>query len=165
MVENHMTRRMAGAMQDLELDIAETHLVACVQPAVRFEALRARHTEHLALLRHALDPESVFLLRPLDQHAGARRQRGHAAGMVDVAVGDEYFRQRQLLLIEKLEDALDVAARVDDRRLAGLFAPEDGAVLLEGSDGNDGVAHGGMEMMEQPALSHAGRAGKCGHPH
>ena len=36
--------------------------------------------------------------------------------MVDVAVGDEYFRQRQLLLIEKLEDALDVAAQ---RRAAG----------------------------------------------
>ena len=81
-------------------------------------------------------------MRPLYGHAGLRGQRANAAGMVDMAVRDQYLGQRQPFLLDKPKDALDVATRVDDRRLAGFLAPENGAVLLEGSDRNDGVAHG-----------------------
>ena len=143
-----MARRVAGAMQHLEFDVAEMHLVAGLEPAIRFETEHVRETEHLALLRHADDPEAIFLMRPLDSHAGLRRQRAHPAGMVDVAVSDEDLGQHQLFLLEKFEDAIDIAAGVDDRRLAGLFAPENSAILLEGSNRNDGVAHGGSEFTE-----------------
>jgi hypothetical protein len=48
-----------------------------------------------------------------------------------MAVGDQDLLEAQAFVFKHLDDALDVAARIDDGRLAALLAPEDGAVLLE----------------------------------
>jgi hypothetical protein len=93
-----------------------------------------------------VDPEAVGLVRPLDGHAGAARELGGGGGVVEVAVGDEDALERQALVVEHLLHALEVAARVHDRRTAGALAPEDGAVLLERGDGDDGDLHGGGIM-------------------
>jgi hypothetical protein len=87
-------------------------------------------------------------MRPFDGHAGLRGQHPDTAGMVDMAMRDQYLGQRQPFLLEKSENALNVATGVDDRGLAGFLAPKNGAILLKWSNRDDGVAHGGSELTE-----------------
>jgi len=59
-----------------------------------------------------------------------------------MAVGDEYLGQGQFFIRQQAHNALDIAAGIDDNGLAGIGTPENGAVLLEWGNRNDGVAHG-----------------------
>jgi hypothetical protein len=61
-----------GQWMTFSVCLADGDLVAVVQPAVGLEGLDVGEAEHLALLRHALDPEAVLLLRPLDGTPSAR---------------------------------------------------------------------------------------------
>ena len=142
--EHDVTGRVARAVQDIQLDVTETHLVAGLEPAVGLEALDPGETEHPALLRHADDPETVLLVRPLDRYPGTRGECRDAPGMVDVAMGDEDLLDAQALALQCCQDAVDVTTRVDHRGAPGFLAPEYGAVLLERGDGDDDVAHGGI---------------------
>ncbi len=141
MVKYHVPRRVPRAMQDIELDLTEGHLIAILEPAIRREALHRRKTEHLALLRHAVDPETVFFMRPLDRHSGLLGQGGNGAGVVDMTVGDEYLRQGQPFCRQRLFDTADIATGIDNNCLPCLFAPENGAILFERCHRNDLVAH------------------------
>jgi hypothetical protein len=58
-----------------------------------------------------------------------------------MAVGDKYLGKDELFVRQEALDTLDVAPRIDHYSLAGLFTPENGAVLLEGGNRYDGVAH------------------------
>src|SRR5580698_5988631 len=62
-------------------------------------------------------------------------------------VGDEDLLDGELVLGEEEEDAGDVVAGVNDDGFAGLLVAEDGAVALEGSDGEDFVNHGSLRVM------------------
>ena len=68
-------------------------------------------------------------------------QQGDTASMIDMAVGHQYLGQGQLFVGEQALDALDIATGIDDDSLAGVLAPENGAILLEWRNRNDGVAH------------------------
>jgi hypothetical protein len=70
------------------------------------------------------------------------RQIGHGTRVIDVAVGDQDFFQFDAIGLDGAQDARDVAARVDDRAAPGLLAPQEAAVLLEGSYRDDLVFHG-----------------------
>ena len=82
-------------------------------------------------------------MRALDGHAGAARELGGGGGVVEVAVGEQDALERQALVLEHLLHPLEVAAGIDDGGAARALAPEDGAVLLERGDGNDGDLHDG----------------------
>ncbi len=58
-VEHHVARRVARAMLHVELDVADLHLVALVEPLVGHEAFALPEAEHAALLGDAVDPELV----------------------------------------------------------------------------------------------------------
>jgi hypothetical protein len=53
------------------------------------EGLRRRKAEAAALLRQLVDPEALFALRAFDRQAQLLRQGAGAAGVVDVAVGQQ----------------------------------------------------------------------------
>src|SRR5690606_40051334 len=57
--------------------------------SVRRERLRRRKAETAALLGEHLDPELVVAVRPLDGHPQPPGQFGDAAGVIDVAMGDQ----------------------------------------------------------------------------
>ena len=65
-----------------------------------------------------------------------------------MAVGDPDLLQRQALVGQDAQQPLDLAARIDDRGLHGLGAPDDGAVLLQRrhrrDDGADRRFAGGL---------------------
>jgi len=141
MMKYHMPRRMPRAMQDIKLDLTEGHLVTILEPTVRRKALHRRKAEHLALLRHAVDPEAVLLMRTFDRHTRLLGQGGDGTGMVDMAMGDENLGQRQPFRRQRLLDAPDIAAGIDNGRLTGALAPKNGAILFEGCHRDDLVAH------------------------
>ena len=89
-------------------------LVAAVQPAVGREAARAGHAEHAALLVELVDPERLVGVWAFDRHASALGHLGHRAAVVDVAVRDQHLLQRGAALVQHLEQAVDLAARVDE---------------------------------------------------
>src|SRR3546814_4082073 len=57
-VEDDMARRVAGAMIDVEREVADRHLVAVLQPAVGFEAFAVDAISR-AVLAQPVDPEAV----------------------------------------------------------------------------------------------------------
>jgi len=64
--------------------------------------------------------------------------------MIDMAMGDEDPDQLQPPGGHHRLDTVEIAPWIDDHRLAGGLAPEKGAVLLEGSYGDDLMLHDGF---------------------
>jgi hypothetical protein len=81
-----------------------------MQPARGREGLGRRKAEHLRLLRQPVDPELVTRVRADDGQLQLARQRAGAAGVVDVGMGQQDLRQRQL-------------AGLDRRRMRGRSPP------------------------------------------
>ena len=158
---------MAGAVQHAEGVLADGHLVALHEPAVGHHVAGVGHAEALSLLGEPLEQEQIALIRPFDRdrRGGLARfsqplleplleLRG-TAGMVDVAVGQEDLLDPDALLLDRLEDALDLAARVDHRPAPARLLPEQRAVLLEGRHRDDGglERHGSSSEVAGPALN------------
>ena len=64
--------------------------------------------------------------------------------VVDVSVGDEDLLDDEVVFSEEGEDVGNVVAWVDDDGFVGGLVAEDGAVALEGTDGDDFVNHGSL---------------------
>ena len=71
--EHHAARRMAGAMQDVEGQIADRDLIAFVEPAVGPEIAHAGHAEARAARDDIVEQELVGDMRALDLAPSARR--------------------------------------------------------------------------------------------
>ena len=141
--QGDMARRVARAVQDLEDVVGEAQLLAFREPAVGQDIAGTGDPVGPALLLQTLEEEPVLLGRAHDRDrglAGLERipQGCGPAGMVDMAVGEPDRLRPNRELPGRVQDALDVAARVDhDSPHAGLI-PQDGAVLLERGHGHDG---------------------------
>ena len=73
----------------------------------------------------------------LDLDAERGSQLIGAASVVDVAVGQEDFLHLQAHFLDRTQDIGDVAARIDHGTRVRDGIPKQGAVLLEGRDGDD----------------------------
>jgi hypothetical protein len=87
--------------------------------------LRHGKAEHLALFGQIVDPEGIAFLRPLDGNAQLLRQTCRTAGMIDVTVGQEDPLNRHVKGVDRLQNALGVAAWIHHRRSLGFVAPQD----------------------------------------
>ena len=97
MVEDDMARRVAGAVADVEGQLADRHRVAVDQVAVRLERL-AVDSVALAILLQPGDPEQVVFVRPFDRHAQLLGEDAGLAAMVDMAVGQQDLLDRDAVL-------------------------------------------------------------------
>jgi hypothetical protein len=86
---------------------------------------------------HHVEQELVGAVRPFDRDAELLLQFGRAAGMVDMAVREPDFLDRDLALIDGAPDLYEIAARIDDDGALRLRAPQQRAVLLERRDRDD----------------------------
>ena len=94
-----MARRVAGTVIDIEFELADSHLVAIFEPAVRLEAVTL-HAKLCALSVKLINPEAVFLLRTFERDAFFLRQLpGHTA-VIEMPVGDEHLFERHARLVE-----------------------------------------------------------------
>jgi hypothetical protein len=93
------------------------------------------------LLIHNVELREIVLVEE-DGGAGGFFEEGRAADVVDVGMGDDDLLQREFVLGEEGEDLGDAVAGVDDHGLAGGLVAEDGAIALEGADGEGFLDHG-----------------------
>jgi hypothetical protein len=146
-VEDHVARRVAGAVAHGQHAVADLHLVAVGQPARGREALDLRQPEHAALLHQRIDPELVARVRADDRQPVLARQGAGGTGVVDVRVGQPDGLQRHAQRRDGRAQSWQVATGVDDRGVHRAVAPDDGAVLGKGGDGDGLVAqHLGGEL-------------------
>src|SRR3546814_14621122 len=83
-----MARRVAGAMIDVEREVADRHLVAVLQPAVGFEAFAVDAISR-AVLAQPVDPEAVGFMGSFARHAQVAGASARLAAMVAMAGGNE----------------------------------------------------------------------------
>jgi len=110
-----------------------------VQPACRRKREGRRKTKHGALLRQAVNPKLIALVRPHNGQLQALRQLARAARMVDMRMGEPNGLQIQPQSRYFGKDSIQIATRVNHGSLLGLAAPQQGTVLLEGGDRYRGV--------------------------
>ncbi len=124
-----MAGGVAGAVEHLEAGLAELQHITVVQPAIWGEAARALHAPVGGRRLDLVDPELVVLVRAFDGQSGAFAQIGRAATVIQVPVGDPDLLQRQPARAHQLDQPLGLGPGIDDRRLVGPGAPDQGAVL------------------------------------
>ncbi len=150
-----MAGRMARAMENLEFMLAEGDLVALLQEAVRRDVAHAADVEHLAFGFDILEQEAIVLMRA--DHLDAERlpHLVGTAGMIDMAVRQPDGLEGNAVLAHRLQDDIDIAARVDHHALFGLRIEQDGAVLFERGHRNDAGlehAHGAPRLFDRRAV-------------
>lgn len=141
MEEDDVPRGVAGAVQHLQFHRAKVDPVVLFQPAVGSEGFGLRETEHSGLFRQVFQQEKILFMRSLDRHVQLFRQGCGAACMVDMTMGEENEYGFQLMLGDRLLNTSDVPTGIDNGRLTGFLAPEEGAVLLESRDRDGEMVH------------------------
>ena len=137
MEENDMSRRMPGAMPDIEGEPGKLHLVAILQPAVRTKGAEGAETVFGGLVGQGLDEKEVVFMRPLDGDTEFPGEVSCGRGMVEMTM-----RQQDLLDCDpqfrgSLLDTVEISAGIADRSAHVVVVPEQRAVLLEGRDGKN----------------------------
>ena len=77
------------------------------------------------------------------------RQRAGAARVVDVRVREPQRLEREPAFFNRLQQLADVAARVDQGGFVGFIAPDEGAVLFEGGDGEGEAVEHAVDQVAQ----------------
>jgi len=121
-------------VDDLGREVFEADFEAFIEARVGGFGFRGFDAEPTGLLVHHFEQGQVVFIQQ-DGRAGEALEAERASDMVNMGVGDENLLDFQLVLGETAEDACDFVAWVDDDRFAGAGIPKDGAVALEGADG------------------------------
>lgn len=99
-----------------------------------------RKAEKLRLLRQRIKPELFLAFRPFDRDMQARAYFGSRANVVKMAVRQQNFFQREFARGDFGQQALDFAARIDQRG-APVGIPHQRTVLLIRCNRDDGKFH------------------------
>ena len=89
-----------------------------------------------------------------DGSAGELLELVSSGDVVDVGVSDDDLLDGEVVFGEEGHDAGDVVAGIDDNGFVGGLVTEDGAVALEGADGNDFVDHASILEVEVEGRGH-----------
>src|SRR3954464_11774869 len=103
---------MAGAMQDVESEVADFDLIALVEPAVGSEIAHIGHAKTFAATHDIIEQIFVSDMRAFDLHLQGVAQLGGAADMIDMAVGEPDFLNRDAGLLDRLQNLRNVPAGV-----------------------------------------------------
>src|SRR4029453_12241824 len=136
MVEHDMARRVARAMADVEGQVADRDSVAVDQIAVGLKWL-AFYAVAMAVILQPGDPKQILLMRPFDRHSQFLRQNPGLPAMVDVAVGQQDLLDLHAMLRGGCLETRQIAPRIDESAEHRLGAPQQRAILLQGSHRDD----------------------------
>ena len=151
------------AVTHAHLAVAELQQVSVMQPARRREVAGRREAELSACIGRPSIQYWSPSCGPMMAGPGAR-PAGGAAGMVDVRVSQIWPSLRPS---RSTRPARDRGRRPDrSRRLQGLVAPDERAVLLEGRDGNrealQHAPHCGQARLQVGRGDHLAQVGQSG---
>lgn len=132
-----MPWRVAWAMQHIERQIADLHLIAVMQPAIGREGSCTFNAILRADIGCHVDPELIIRMRAFDRHAEIGRKHAGEAAMIDMTVGDEQLFDGDTVLGRDGHKFVEIAARIGEGAAHCLGAPEQRAILLQRGDGYD----------------------------
>src|SRR5579872_1215260 len=135
--EHHASRRVTGAVQNIEVQFADANLIVFLEPAVWSEVAHTRNAKAHPARHHIIEQELVGDMRALDSHFERIAQFRRASHMVDMAVGQPDFIDRDAGLLDRGLNLRNVATGIDHDRLHARGTPQQGAVLLEQRDRDD----------------------------
>jgi len=139
--EDDMAWRVPGAVDHVEPAFSDLQCLAVFQPAAGHEGLGWGKAEQFALAGYGLEQEGVLGVRADDGGPDPLGDDGGGADMIEMPVGQQDLLGLQIQRADSVQDAVGLATWVDDGGAPRLFAPEQGAVLLKGSDGEDAEFH------------------------
>ena len=139
-IETDAAFGVAGGVEDGAGEAGDGDEFAVVEGVVRSVDGGGWYAEPAGLDVHHFDQRQVVLVVE-DGCAGELLEAMGAGDVVDVGVGDDDLLDGEIVLGEEGHDAGDVVAGIDDDGFVGGFVTEDGAVALEGADGDDFVDH------------------------
>lgn len=131
---HHMALGMARTMQDFQNLLAESHLIALLQPAVRAKGGGGWKAKHQALLGQSFDEACFCWVRAFDGDGKVGSQFRRPAHMVKMAVGEKNLHRANPGFGDCLNNQFHIPAGIDHGGLQCVFAPQQGAILLEGGD-------------------------------
>ena len=99
--------------------------------------------EHPAVLDDVLVEEEIVAVQ-IHRHAQRALCGGDAGNVIDVCVREQDVADRERRARREIEEELHAVAGIDDHGLVRLVAPDDEAVLLEGTGGFDVDYHAPM---------------------
>ena len=123
---------MPGGVQRHAAAAGQRLVVA--QPLVRRRYRRIGHAEHLAL-HFQVFPQRLVGLVQVQRGAGQLLEPARGEEMVEVRVSVDDAHQGQAMMLQAGEDLLLVPARVDDDGVLADRVTDQGAVALQGADG------------------------------
>jgi CheY-like chemotaxis protein len=126
-----MSRRVVGAGLERPKRNNLPRFVVNVDRRLRFDV----QAEHQARLHSVVVQKQIVLVK-IHRYAQRILRCRDASHMINVRVGQQNVADRQAVSLYEREQTLDFIARIDDHRLARLFAPDDEAVFHEGTDGS-----------------------------
>ena len=147
-VKHHMAGRVAGDVQHLEAVCAHVQLVALFQPAARAHRRRHGKTKVGGDFGQVVEQPLVSAVRADYRQRGMLNHLGHAAGMIEVAVGKPDGLGLHAEFGGFFQQLWHVAAHVYPHGFFAVFVPQERTVLAEGGDGEHGKVerHGWLSL-------------------
>ena len=112
-----------GQARTSKLKSADRHLITMFEKAGRTAVAHALHSIAAAHLGQAVEQKFVFLARTDDRNPQPLGQFVRSSRMIDMPVSEQDLPRRDAGRFDRCEDAVDVTARIDDRRLAVCAVP------------------------------------------
>jgi hypothetical protein len=139
-IEADAAGSVAGSVNYVGLEAAPTESVAFLEQMIDIDELGWDHAEEVGLHVHGVIEGEIVVVHH-DGRAGIEMELGKAADMIDVGVGADDDFDGEPVTAEKIEDAFDFIARVDDDGFVGLWIADDKTVALKHADGDLDVDH------------------------
>ncbi len=139
-VEADAALGVAGGVEDGAGESGDGDGAAVGEVVVGGGDLGGGDAEPAGLDVHHFDQGEIELVVE-DGGSGELLEAVGSGDVVDVGVGDDDLLDGEVVAVEDGRDAGDVVAGIDDDGFAGGLVAEDGAVALEGADGEDFVDH------------------------
>jgi hypothetical protein len=140
-VEADAALGVAGGVEDGAAEAGDGDEFAVVEGVVGGGDLGGGDAEPAGLdVHHFYQREIVLIVE--DGGSGEALEALGSGDVVDVGVGDDDLLDGEVVLVEDGDDAGDLVAGVDDDGFERGLVAEDGAVALQGADGEDFMDHG-----------------------
>src|SRR5262249_17609270 len=128
---------MPGTMQNIECELADLDPVSLFQPPVGRHVCGVVHTVRAGRLNDLLQQKRIGPVRAFDRYFELCLQAGGGADVIDMAVGQPDFLDRNTGFGNGALDVREVAAGIDDHGTLARLAPQHRAVLLKRGDLDD----------------------------
>src|SRR5690606_23453761 len=161
-VVDHVPRRMAGTMQNLEIMPGERDNLTFVEVAVRGAVPHAGNAIVGCGQLDIVQKNAVRLMRAHYVDAQLFLELHCAACMVDMPMRYPDRFDLDSVFLDRCHDLIDITTRINDHTLLRLVIKQDGTVLLERGDRNDArakLAH--LHLLFSPDLEQVERKGEA----